>query len=285
MSLAGLGMLLLHLAVCTASSSVLPGPYAVKHAVYSVPALDSSDPSLSVTYPVGKFPNETFPLISYAHGAAGGGWYTFAGYFALWEQMASYGLIIAATKSCTMGCKEGGWDTFYEEQLKTIEFARNSSTDPVLRAVNWDPTVGVGICGHSMGGQATVRSAAAEHTSLYNIRAAALHHPEVDNGGSSISVPLAAFTGDADHICPASETHTIYDPAPAPKTLRNQKGANHLEPVLIPPIEDPLLAKYTAAFFRAVLLKDGAAHAQFYGNGTSSLCKSAPMVECGSVLR
>lgn len=311
--------------------SSLPGPYEVKHAVYSVPAFDSSDRSLSVTYPVPRTPGEKFPLISYAHGAAGGGWYTFAGYFSLWEQMASYGLIIAATKSCTYGCKDKtngstGWNTFYLEQLKTITFARNETKkgDPVLSTVDWRDSVGVGICGHSMGGQATVRSAAASYVAQYNIRAAALHHPEVDSGGAAISVPLAAFTGDTDHICPAKETHTIYDPAPPPKTLRNQVGANvrccvrvhvvalilppsrpthrppphhppprappptsslqHLEPVLIPPIEDPKLAIYTAHFFRAILLNDTTSYAMVYGNASDSLCASAKMVECGSVL-
>ena len=43
-----------------------------------------------------------------------GGWYTFEGYFSLWTQMASYGFVIVATKSCTLGCKIGGWDKFCE---------------------------------------------------------------------------------------------------------------------------------------------------------------------------
>jgi len=45
--------------------------------------------------------------------------------------------------------------------------------------------------------------------------------------------------------------------APAPKTLRNQIGANHLEPVLLPPIEDPRLARYTAAWFSAYVRPSG----------------------------
>ena len=40
-----------------------------------------------------KNPTGCFPLLSYAHGAAGGGWYTFEGYYALWRQIASFGYV------------------------------------------------------------------------------------------------------------------------------------------------------------------------------------------------
>lgn len=74
------------------------------------------------------------------------------------------------------------------------------------------------------------------------------------------------------HINPSSPL-----PSPPPPL-------QHLEPVLIPPIEDPKLAIYTAHFFRAILLNDTTSYAMVYGNASDSLCASAKMVECGSVL-
>ena len=222
-----------------------------------------------------------------------GGWYTFEGYFSLWTQMASYGFVIVATKSCTLGCKHGGWSTFFHEQLHCIDWARNVSGGgggadpgayPGISRVDW--TAGVGICGHSMGGQATVRSATAANTVAHhrNITAAVLHHPEVDSGGGKIAVPLAAFTGTTDTICPAPETMEIWDPAPLPKTIRNQKGEGHLEPVLTPPIENPYLATFTAAWFKIYLGGDvGEYYDMIYNPGNASadaLCTHAAMEDC-----
>ena len=49
---------------------------------------------------------------------------------------------------------------------------------------------------------------------------------------------------------------------------RDLKGSSHLEPVLWPPTENPLLATYTAAWFDVYLKGDtGAAHDLIYGDG------------------
>jgi hypothetical protein len=67
--------------------------------------------------------------------------------------------------------KPSGWASYYGEQLKTIEFARNNSqTDSVLGLVDWD--AGVGIAGHSMGGQATTLSSHKACTAKWGIKAA-----------------------------------------------------------------------------------------------------------------
>jgi dienelactone hydrolase len=77
-------------------------------------------------------------------------------------------------------------------------------------AIDWSK--GVGVAGHSMGGQATVRTAArAKEFPLWNISAAVLHHPYWTTGPepSQITVPIAGFTGEADFTCPPNETTAI----------------------------------------------------------------------------
>ncbi len=269
------------LASLTSADPPFKGPYRVKHASFKVPTMDATDPQIVVTYPdVDSSTGQRFPLMSYAHGAAGGGWYTFEGYYSLFQGMASHGFVVAATKSCSLGCQDGGWKTYYLEQLKTIEWAKNVSTsaDPgPLGLINW--TAGVGIAGHSMGGQATVRSARRDWTEKYDIRAAVLHHPETDDGGVNISVPVAAFTGEKDHTCPPSQTHHIWDPAPRPKTLANRVDATHLEPVLL---SCAGLGVYTAAWFKIYLEGDQGTYYDLIYSNTSSdaLCQYYKQAEC-----
>lgn len=176
----------------TLAAGAIPtrGPYNSGTKQYNVSILDKSYPVLHVIWPENAPDGMTFPLLSYAHGAAGGSWYSIEGYYSLWTQIASYGFVVVAPASCSMGCEDGGWSTYYLEQLKCIDWARNQSKiDPILAKIDWD--MGVGIVGHSMGGQATVHSAKSTYTIPRNITAAVLHHPEVDNGGHDISVPLA----------------------------------------------------------------------------------------------
>jgi dienelactone hydrolase len=213
------------------------GPFQVESKVYTVPILDASNQKLHVFYAV---PNGTmrFPLISYAHGAAGGGTIDIIGYSALFTQIASYGYVIAAPASCNDGCKDtknrpytdcaglpqiasAGWNSWYGEQLKTIVWAKNQSTaaEPIFSTVDW--SAGVGVAGHSMGGQATTTSAHHACAAQYDIRAAVLHHAapcELRQGGQNAglnvtTVPLAAFTSSGDRCC---ENSTRRDPDVAP---------------------------------------------------------------------
>merc|ERR1711964_63880 len=59
-----------------------------------------------------------------------------------------------------------------------------------------------------------------------------MHHPFA--GGwipADIAVPLALFTGTADHTCSAASDRKFYDKITfKPRTWRNQVGINHLEP-------------------------------------------------------
>jgi hypothetical protein len=286
---------LLCLVTVIAANPPFDGPYSVSHKSYNISILDESDPEGVIVYPSGNIPAGTkFPILSYAHGAAGGGWYTFEGYFALWRQIASHGFVVVATKSCSVGCKgkgNKGWKNFYLEQLKMFDWAKSMSEGPSPSHFGLiDFSLGKGIVGHSMGGQATVRSAAETYVKQYNIKAGVLHHPETDDGGAKMDVPIAAFTGTADKTCPPAETHHIWDPDTVlPKTLYNRVGADHLEPVLIPPIENPGLGMYTAAWFKIYLNGDtGMYHDLIYDNSGKSyefaLCKYYNTSECTNLL-
>jgi hypothetical protein len=95
--------------------------------------------------------------------------------------MASFGYVICATRSCNEGCHDDktglphehprGFGHFYLQQLKVLEWARVPPATPLI-----DFTPGVGIAGHSMGGQATVYSSSIQSTSAYGIKAAVMHH-------------------------------------------------------------------------------------------------------------
>ncbi len=73
------------------------GPYSVKSTTYTVSALDHTWGSTEVwvVYPVSSNASQTFPLITYLHGAMGGG-IDLLGYANLFEQMASFGFVVAA---------------------------------------------------------------------------------------------------------------------------------------------------------------------------------------------
>lgn len=95
---------------------------------------------------------------------------------------------------------------------------------PIPGATLIDWSRGVGVIGHSMGGQATIRSAAAQHVRAHNIKAAAVHHPfwsPLDK--PQVAVPIAAFTGVSDNVCPANGTTRLMDRIfGVPTSLRNQ---------------------------------------------------------------
>ena len=178
-------LLLALLARCHASAAPTPpqlGPWPVAQASYNASALDGSDPKMWLVYPVcnnatGACPH--FPLLAYAHGMAGGD-ITLLAYSAHFARLASWGFVVAAPDSCDVGCTDasGGapwtdcaglpdvqpalWPAFYGEQLKAIDWARNmtaTSADAVFATIDW--AAGVGIAGHSMGGQATAIAAGA----------------------------------------------------------------------------------------------------------------------------
>lgn len=157
------------------ASPPVMGPFNVTSAIYSVPALDSSRREALVVWPETNA-SVNFPLLAYLHGYFLGGIDLFA-YSKLFSQLASYGFVVVAPFSCDTGCKDeevdprwtdclpglphfGGlwsrrWAAWYAEGLKTIDWAHNmsanASSGAVFHKINW--TAGVGLAGHSMGGQ------------------------------------------------------------------------------------------------------------------------------------
>ena len=96
-----------------ATSQPTFGPYAVSRTKRSNPALDGTlidgpyhdrvqEVVVTAAIPSADHPDEKFPLLAYAHGALGGG-VDIAGYVPFFDQLASYGFVIVAHKSCTLG--------------------------------------------------------------------------------------------------------------------------------------------------------------------------------------
>jgi predicted dienelactone hydrolase len=283
-----------------------PGSYTPARKFYDVENFDGSKSSqIDVYYPSDAKKGEKFPLISYAHGAGGGGRIDILGYTRLFNDIASYGFIIAAPNACNMGCSDtvahpyadcnptaqatsGGWSTWFGMQLKAIEWAQNQSAvaDPILSMLDND--AGVGIAGHSMGGQSTTWAAHDDCAARWNIKAAVNHHGaggKVKSGQAAVNItktPFAAYTSSGDGCC---ETPTVvdYDNAKVkPKVLRDIKGSSHLEPVLEPPAYNTNLGIYTAAFFKIYLNGDqGEFYDMIYNeNSESHICKSQDMARC-----
>lgn len=309
----GILALLEAVSAVAASSIVSPnaGPYKTARFKLHSPVHDLSDQSIHITAPVDS--NGTFALLVYAHGFLGGGELDIHGYDLLFHQIASYGFVVAAHASCSQGCTRPGgpsrwtacgglplmrptgrgWDTYYAETLKTIEFARNHSAAAPFDQVNF--SLGVGIVGHSMGGQSTAYAAGEACTKMWDIRAAVIHHAASGvngmsglNIGENITVPTAFFTSTGDDCCEQS-TYDIYaaTSSTTPRLYRDVVGSSHLEPVLVPPIESPFLATFTAGWFDVIIGQSAGragpgsdAYEGIYGHGPESVCKYAQMANC-----
>jgi len=253
------------------------GEYEVATATYDVPALDSTDPRMLVVYPLGNFANASLPVIFYLHGAGGGGRILYPGYKALFDGLASFGMIVVAPHSCSIGCSDTpGWSRYYEEQLKAITWSQNMTQDSILRMI--DHSKGYAIAGHSMGGDGTTSSSA--FGIEYNVKCAIIHHPAPNNGGQNIQVPMAAYTGTNDGCCGEDTTLNIWDRSTVyPKVYANMEGAFHTEPNLI----RCRWTLYTAAWAKVYLNDDpdGIYHSYIYDStNPESLCNGYEMESC-----
>ena len=86
-----------------------------------------------------------------------------------------------------------------------------------------------------------------------------------------------------DNIWPESQAYVAsLPPAPGFATAyRDEEGWSHLEPVLAPPIENPLLATFTAAWFKIFLAGDkGEFYDLIFSSNNNSMCGHAAQVEC-----
>ena len=251
-------------------------------------------------------PGAKFPLIPYLHGVLGGD-LDLLGYTALFGQMASYGFVVVGTFACNTGCHDAhnssrwtacggllplqptgeGWDSYYGEAYKIIDWATNmssTSADPAFGLIDF--AAGYGIVGHSMGGQGAAMAGGAACAAQWGVKTVVLHHPasgDVPGGniGSNISLPVAAFTTSGDAIWP--DTNGIMAAFYARKdgqayAYRDEVGWSHLEPVLWPPIENPFLATYTAAWLKVFLNGDrGQYWDLIFSDQGDSMCEHAAM--------
>ena len=220
--------------------------------------------------------------------------------------------MVIATFACSIGCHDArnssrwtgcaggpnpflppvgyGFDSYFGEAFKIIDWARNQSAasqDPVFALI--DHGAGAGVVGHSMGGQGAAMAGGAACAAQWGVKTVVLQHSangDVPGGniGSNISVPVAAFTTSGDSIWP--ETVAIMDAffsrgdAQA-YAYRDEVGWSHLEPVLWPPIENPLLATFTAAWLDVVIKGDrGTSYGRIFGDGADSMCGHAAQVNC-----
>jgi len=297
------------LLLATAVDAAL-GPYEPARKFYDVENLDGSKSGqIDVYYPSNAKEGEKFPLISYAHGAAGGGKLDILGYYQLFNDIASYGFVVAAPNACNIGCSDkvmhpyadcnpaaqatrGGWSTWFGQIFKTIEWTQNQTAagDSILSIVNHD--VGYGIAGHSMGGQATTWAAHDDCAARWNIKAAVNHHGaggqiKKEQGAVNITkTPFAAYTSSGDGCC-EEPTVVDYDNARVtPKVLRDLTGFSHLEPVLEPGLGyNPQLATYTAAFMKIYLAPEAEDFNTFHDmifneDSENHICKSQNMTRC-----
>lgn len=241
-------------------AGVPKGPYAVKATRYDdVEGMDKANKGIDVWYPIGT-PGQKFPLIAYAHGYSNGGKTLANVYDNHLRELAAFGYIIAAAEACDVACSDlaslpgdpAGFKHYYEQQLKVLEWARQSAVvgDTVLSAMDLD--IGVGIAGHSMGGQSTLFSAGEGALANYSIKAAVMHHAYTHTYPAP-TVPFLAFTGTEDTVASPSSTEKFYnaDGAHPIRGIVNKVGMCHGEPGTA--CFNPVLASLTAAWFKLYL--------------------------------
>lgn len=248
------------------------GPYIVLRRNYRIPALDPSDPSADVVFPISFVQGEKFPLLVFLHGLQSGGIKLLAQKIIM-ETVSSFGFIVIGTRSCDNDCK-----AYYEEALKIIIWSQeNQDRDPILRLI--DHSAGYGLYGSSMGGRGTAE--ALRYAKDYNVKAGVILHPGIplETTKIDIKVPLAAFSGTEDECCGEETTFLYYNKAVRPKAFANMIGAGHYERLRWVP--------YVASWFKIFLLRDtGDYYNLIYGDESASLCGgSIPMTDTCEALQ
>jgi predicted dienelactone hydrolase len=90
------------LATALVSAQPTIGPFSTGFVTLENEALDDTNHEVLMVYPSNGTAGQLFPLIAYAHGAAGGN-FDINGYDIFFHQLASFGYVIAAHKSCSVG--------------------------------------------------------------------------------------------------------------------------------------------------------------------------------------
>jgi len=289
------------MATCAAGEAPQLGDYSVSNVAVTDAGLETKTGietrDYVVTYPAGA-KNEKFPLVVYAHGAAGGRVDMLA-YQKHFNDLAAYGYVVIAPKSCFMGCSppknsssvgvasgclpwtDGPqWTSFVHENTRAVKYAKASSAD-WSTFIDWD--AGLGVAGHSMGGEVVSQMASAEFKDEYNVKAVVCEHCQMcEVDGTAIETPAMFITGTGDYEVQPSQVKGAYNEDPtSPKVFRNDKGRGHTEMLNLLVQYNSAVASHAAAFFKIHINGDqGKFHDQVYGNGTDSFCNYEDMYEC-----
>jgi len=273
---------------CGGGDAIPVGPYPYAEKTYKCLEMDPTDKRIDVAYPAGTgAENKSFPLIVFMHGLGNTGLST---YGTMMHLFASWGYVVAAPRACKYGCFAGRcrsklrdppcFAQYYKEAYKAIDFMKTVVELPINR------TAGVGIAGHSMGGQAAMFASAYDQSEKYDIRAAVLQHPFSHDFPAISTVPFLVFTGDPDPIATPKSAHKIFD-APGAYTTRGlveSAIAEHGEPSTH---YRPQIGLYTTAWFKVFLERTPSFHGMdfqqlIFGNDSNSLCHGGdgPLTNC-----
>jgi dienelactone hydrolase len=255
------------------------GPYPYAEKTYRSLKMHPTDRRIDVAYPADTgAENRRFPLIVFMHGLGNDG---FATYGTMMHLFASWGYVVAAPRACKFGCLAGPrcqskfgdppcFADYYKEVYKAIDFLKTVVELPI------NHTAGVGIAGHSMGGQAALFAAAHAGSKKYDIRAAVLQHPYTHDFPAIGTIPLLVFTGDHDPVATPKSAHQIFDApgADAMRGLVESAFADHGEPSTY---YRPQIGLYTTAWFKIFLERTPSFYGVDFqqlliGEGSNSLC-------------
>lgn len=296
------------LATSVVDGSNIKGPYTTENKKFKVKRMDNTDQDVDVWFPVSYYADgapvgdQKFPFVSYAHGRTVGGDKTEYIHGGLLQAMSEFGYVIAAHESCSLGCAGGatsenktlendptGFGKYFEEQLEVIDWAKEQA-EKEFSMVNF--AMGIGIAGHSMGGQATIfTSSSSEHVKSRNIKAAVMHHAYTHSYPAPV-VPFLAFTATGDYIATPDMTSAMYyaEGANPNRGFVNKMDSEHLEVITDSSLYQDLAA-YSAAWFKLFLDEtphdkpqaDGVNYMEMiYGEGENSLCSGGygDMAQC-----
>jgi len=166
---------------------------------------------------------------------------------------------------------------YYKYQLKVLDWGREmvNTSDSVMSRVDLRP--GVGIGGHSMGGQATLFSSSYSNASSHDIKTAVMHHPYT-HVFPAATVPFIVFTGDKDDLAtPKEMAIRVFNTTGANphRAFINKHGVDHDEPDVTG--YNPLLAQFSAAWYKLYLENKTHEYGidfreMIYGTGPKSVC-------------
>lgn len=247
---------------------------------------------MDVFYP--SIQSTSYPLLTYLHGLGGGSSIEPIAYDQLFNAIVEFGYVLVAPRSCDYGCSEDQkslpydppyFGNFYRQHFTAIEWAKNMSSEgeAPFDLIDWN--AGVGIAGHSMGGQGTLFASSYDNASSHDIRAAVMHHAYTHEYPAP-QVPFLAFTGTEDYTAPPKMAESFFNAAGAnPKRgLVNRLKTNHHEPDITS--YNDLLPQFTVAWLKLYLndknKDDFDYHSMIYGNDTKSICGGGDggMKEC-----